>query len=145
MSENWMSVDYNPATRATTYIRVLENGQIQVKHEIPRVVLEGIIEDNKRKRKYFDEMGGWKKAKHGAVFAAVPHYLDQHFKELSGFDPIKGGEYDKDKYNSFLDDGDYSSLRTAGGKIGKRVVETPALNKTLKNTLKAAASKLVIA
>lgn len=141
MSENWMHLDYDPMTRKTTYIRVLENGDIQIKAEIPREVLDGILEDNKRKRKYFDEMGGWKKAKNGAVFAAIPHYLDQHFKQLSGFDPAKGGEYDRDKYNSFLDDSDFSALRTAGGKIGKRKANAPALTKAFKESLLVGVAK----
>lgn len=119
--EQWHFFDYEPMSMKTTYVQILQDGTIRMKETIPMWLAQRIIEENKARAKLFDENGGWSGAKGGAVVAAIPNHLDKHFKELSGFDPVKtGGWYDRDKYNSFLDDSDYASLRTGGGKIGKR-------------------------
>ena len=112
----WMFLEYNPDTYKTTYIRNLGD-KIQVKETIPMWLAQSIIDDNQKRK---NEFGSWAGKKHGAIIAAIPDHIDAQLKQMSGFDPVKGGEYDRQKYNSFLDDIDYAKLRTGGGKIGKR-------------------------
>lgn len=127
----WMVFNYDPVTMKTTlhqYVSTPGGGfSINVRETIPMWLAERMLEENKQKAKLFTENGGWAGARHGAVVANVPDHVDAEFKRLSGWDPTVSGWYDHDKYNSFLDDSDYASLRTGGGKIGKRVIETPLL------------------
>lgn len=119
VESSWKFLETDPVTHKTLYFRTVGD-KIQIRETIPMWLATAMIEDNKRKAADFHDNGGWKGAKKGAVVAAVPHHIDQHLKAMSGFDPSKGGEYDRVKYNSFLDDIDYAKLRTGGGKIGKR-------------------------
>lgn len=137
---NWHPFEHDPVTHKTTYMRFTEDGKVQIKETIPMWLATAIMEDNKARAKAFDENGGWKKAKAGAIIAAIPHHLDKHFKEMSGQDISKSGEYDQAKYNSFLDDSDYSNLRTGGGRIGKRL----ATGLGIKSRLKTSVSALVV-
>lgn len=117
----WLFFNYDPETLKTQYMRVLENGQIQMRETIPMWLAQKMLDENKARAKEFTENGGWSGHKNGAVVAAIPHHIDQHFKHLSGLDLVKtGGWYDRDKYTSLLDDSDYAALRTGGGKLGKR-------------------------
>lgn len=119
--EQWHFFDYEPMSMKTTYVQILEDGRIRMKETIPMWLAQRMMDENKARAREFDEKGGWRAAKNGAVVAAIPNHIDKHFKELSGFDALKtGGWYDRDKYASLLDDSDYANLRTAGGKIGKR-------------------------
>lgn len=125
--DDWHWFDYNPDTFTTTYLKFVGE-DVHVRKETPMWFAKMMLEENRQKAKLFDEMGGWRTAKHGAVIANIPDHIDQHFKRLSGYDPTKGSWYDKDKYNSFLDDSDYAYLRTGGGKIGKKkapVIHSP--------------------
>ncbi len=117
---NWHPFDYDPVTMKSTYVRFTETGQVQFRETIPEWLARRIIDENQERAKHFDANGGWAGAKQGAVIANIPHFLDKHFKAMSGQDITKSGAYDEDKYNSFLDDSDYRYLRTGGGKIGKR-------------------------
>jgi len=116
----WMYFDHDNETHKTRYMRILENGVIQMRETIPMWLAQQLFDQNHARAAEFNANGKWAGHRNGATIAAVPTHLDNHFKELSGFDPVKGGEYDRDKYNSFLDDSDYRHLRTGGGKIGKR-------------------------
>ncbi len=116
---SWKWFDFDPVTFTTTYVK-FDDGKITFRKTIPDWLATQILEENQAKAKMFDENGGWAGAKSGAVIANVPDILDQEFKRKSGFDPTKSGWYDRDKYNSFLDDSDYRFLRTGGGKIGRK-------------------------
>lgn len=113
---DWMLFDFDPLTQRRKYMK-LEDGLLHVRETMP---VDAVIESNKREANDWQARGGWKAAKKGAVVARVPLILDNAWKKASGFDPTKGGTYDADKYNSFLDDIDYRHIRTGGGKIGKR-------------------------
>ena len=118
----WLLLEYNPVSMKTTYIRTVGE-QIQVKETIPMWLAEKMLEENKQRAIAFADNGGWKNKKtkkYGALVASIPNHIDAHLKALSGFDPKVGGQYDKQKYNSLLDDIDYAKLRTGGGKLGKR-------------------------
>lgn len=123
----WMFFDYDPLTMKTTYIQ-FEGKKIHFRETIPQWLAEQMIEENKARAK---EFGDWSKHKKGAVIASIPDHVDQELKRLSGFDPTKGGWYDKTKYNSFLDDSDYAHLRTGGGKIGRKKKEAIWSPKTI--------------
>lgn len=118
----WHWFDYDDDTFTTTYVKFGDDGMISFRKTIPDWLATQFLEENKEKSKQFTENGGWSGAKKGAVVANVPDILDQQFKRAAGFDPTKSGWYDKDKYNSFLDDSDYAHLRTGGGKIGRRKI-----------------------
>ena len=127
VEDDWHWFDYDELTFKTTYIKFVGD-KVHMQTRIPMWLARQILEENKAKAKQFDEMGKWKGAKHGAVIANVPDHIDQHFKRLSGYNPTVSGWYDRDKYNSFLDDSDYAYLRTGGGKIGKKkaaVIQSP--------------------
>ena len=118
----WLLLEHNPISMKTTYIRTVGD-KIQVKETIPMWLAEKILEENKQRALAFDANGGWKNKKamkYGALVASVPNHIHAQLKAMSGFDPTVGGEYDKQKYNSLLDDIDYAKLRTGGGKLGKR-------------------------
>lgn len=117
---SWFPFDYDEVTFTSTYVKFDENGLIHFRKTIPGWLADQILDENKDKAKHFNENGGWKGAKGGAVVAQVPNILDQQFKRASGYDPAKGSWYDQKKYNSFLDDPDYAYLRTGGGRIGTR-------------------------
>jgi hypothetical protein len=131
---NWVFFDYDPVTFKTIYTK-FENGLIHIRETIPQWLAEQYLEENKQKAKLFDENGGWKGAKQGAVIANVPDHIDKEFKRLSGWDPTKSGWYDKDKYNSFLDDPDYAALRTGGGKIGRKKAEVVKSTAAIKKVI----------
>lgn len=135
---NWHYFDYEPVSMKTTYMRFTESGQVQIREVIPEWLARKIIEENQDRAKQFTANGGWAAAKQGAVVANIPHFLDKHFKSMSGQDVTKSGDYDRDKYNSFLDDIDYRYLRTGGGKIGKRL----APGNGIKSRLMAGATPL---
>lgn len=117
---SWHWFDYDAITFKTTYVKFGDDNRIHFLETIPDWLATRILEENKEKAKQFTENGGWAGAKYGAIVANVPDIIDQEFKRKAGFDPTKGGWYDRDKYNSFLDSSDYAHLRTGGGKIGKR-------------------------
>jgi hypothetical protein len=118
----WMFLERDPISLKSIYIRTVGD-KIQVKETIPMWLAEKMLEENKQRALAFDANGGWKNKnalKYGALVASIPNHIDAHLKTLSGFDPKVGGQYDKQKYNSLLDDIDYAKLRTGGGKLGKR-------------------------
>lgn len=114
-----MLVQYEPETFKSLWM-LRDGDKLHFKTTIPMFLAEKIIEENKEKAKHFNESGGWSRAKGGAVVANIPEHIDHYFKLQSGFDPTKSGWYDRDKYNSFLDDSDYAAFRTGGGKIGRK-------------------------
>lgn len=132
----WMFLEYDPITMKSIYVRSVGD-KIQVKETIPMWLAQRMLDENKRRA---NEFTGWAGKKNGGVVAAVPGFMDAHLKSLSGFDPTKGGEYDKDRYNSLLDDSDYRHLRTGGGKIGKR----KAAGNGIQSRLKLGASPLAM-
>lgn len=125
--EKWTFLEQDPVTFVKTYYRHDANKQIQVLKTMPEFIANQLIEENKEKAKLFDDMGGWKKAKHGAVVANVPDIIDQEWKRACGWDPRKGGWYDRKKYNTFLNNPDFAHFRTGGGKIGERIADAPML------------------
>lgn len=118
-SDEWMELEHDPYTQQTKWVK-FHDGKCTVRVTQPDALTWEMLEINKREANEWQDRGGWKKAKHGAVIAKVPTILDTQFKRAAGYDPTKGGAYDINKYNSFLDDIDYKHLRTGGGKIGKR-------------------------
>lgn len=132
----WVFFNYDPLTLKTILVK-FEGDKIHFRESIPLWLAQQMMEENKLRAKEFDASGGWKakQFKKGAVIASVPHHIDQQFKKAAGYDPTKGGWYDKDKYNSFLDDSDYAYLRTGGGKIGKKKAEVVMNPKKLKRII----------
>ena len=116
----WMFVQYDPITMQSLYMK-REGDLLHFQKRIPMWLAEQMLDENKQKAKDFDDNGGWKGAKYGAVVANIPDHIENNLKRQCGFDPTKSGWYDKDKYDSILDDIDYSKLRTGGGKIGKKL------------------------
>jgi len=110
---DWHLFDFDPLTRRRKYMKI-EAGRLHIRETMP---VDEIIEANKQDA---NAWRGWKAAKYGAVVARVPLILDNAWKKASGLDPARSGEYDRDKYNSFLDDIDFRHIRTGGGRIGKR-------------------------
>ncbi|MBY0512037.1 MAG: hypothetical protein K2P94_18015 [Rhodospirillaceae bacterium] len=113
---DWLLFDVDPLTRRKKYMK-LEDGLLHIRETMP---VDEVLEANKRDANDWQGNGGWKAARRGAVVARVPLILDNAWKTASGYDPAKGGGYDRDKYNTFLDDIDYRHIRTGGGRIGKR-------------------------
>jgi hypothetical protein len=132
---DWMFVETDPFTHVSLYIRVRSDGMIDARHTLPKWAVDAIMEDAKQKALAWQ---GWDKAKHGAVVAQIPTILDDEFKRQAGYDPTKGGWYDKDKYNAILDDSDYRHFRTGGGKIGRRAKHRPWVSKRVKAQIEAA-------
>jgi len=110
---DWHLFDVDALTRRRKYMKI-EDGLLHIRETMP---VDEILEANKRDA---NAWRGWKAAKYGAVVARVPLILDNAWKKASGFEPGKSGAYDRDKYNSFLDDIDFRHIRTGGGRIGKR-------------------------
>jgi hypothetical protein len=117
--DTWAVLEHDPYTQQTKWVK-FHDGLCTVRVTQPDELTWQMLEINKREANEWQDKGGWKKAKNGAVIAKVPTIMDTEFKRKAGYDPSKGGWYDQDKYNSFLDDIDYKHLRTGGGKIGKR-------------------------
>lgn len=117
---DWMFFEHDPETHKTTYMRILEDGRIQMQDRIPMWLAKQLLDHNKARSSEFASNGGWSGHKTGAVVAAIPHHIDLELKQLSGFDPVRGGDYDRQRYARLLDDSDYQNLRTGGGKLGKR-------------------------
>ncbi len=113
---DWHLFDYDPITQRRKYMKMAD-GSLHIRETMP---VEAVLEANKRDANSWQDNGGWKAAKRGAVIARVPLILDNEWKKAAGYDPKKGGTYDRDKYSSFLDDIDYRHIRTGGGRIGKR-------------------------
>jgi hypothetical protein len=110
---DWQLFDVDPLTQRKKYMKI-EDGLLHIRETMP---VEEILEANKEDAKAWR---GWSAAPFGAVVARVPVILDNAWKKASGYVTGAGGEYDQDKYNSFLDDIDYRNIRTGGGRIGKR-------------------------
>lgn len=113
---DWHLFDFDPITQRKKYMKI-EDGLLKIRETMP---VDAVIEANKIEANDWQSKGGWAAATRGAVVARVPLILDNAWKKASGYNPHSGGEYDRDKYNSFLDDIDYRHLRTGGGRIGKR-------------------------
>lgn len=113
---DWHLFDYDPITQRRKYMKI-EDGLLRIRETMP---VDAVIEQNKKEANDWQSNGGWKAARRGAVVARVPLVLDNQWKKASGYDPTKGGDYDRDRYNKFLDDIDYRHMRTGGGRIGKR-------------------------
>ena len=113
---DWHLFDHDLLTGRKKYMKI-ENNILHIRETMP---VDAVLEANKRDANDWQSNGGWRAAKRGAVVARVPLILDNAWKKASGYDPGKGGGYDRDKYNSFLDDIDYRHIRTGGGRIGKR-------------------------
>jgi len=136
---NWYLLSRDPVTHKSTYMKI-EDGLMHFRTTVPDWIVAQNIEKNKREANEWKSTGGWSARKYGGVVASIPSVLDGELKKKAGYDPTKSGWYDIDKYNSFLDDIDYSHLRTGGGKIGKR----KATDVGIKSRLMAGASPLVI-
>jgi len=113
---DWFLFDADPLTQRKKYMKI-EDGLLHIRETMP---VDAVIEANKRDANEWQSNGGWKAAKFGAVVARVPLILDNVWKKASGYNPANGGEYDRDKYNTFLDDIDFKHVRTGGGRMGKR-------------------------
>lgn len=131
---NWHLINYDPVTFKSTYMKI-DEGLMTFRTTIPEWLALQIIEKNKREANEWQASGGWRARKFGGVVASIPEILDTELKKKSGYDPRKGGFYDQDKYNSFLDDIDYRHLRTGGGKIGKRKAAANGIQSRLKKLI----------
>lgn len=127
----WHHLETCPVSHETKWVK-FEDGVMTIRTTIPEWLALQIIENNKAEANAWK---GWSAAKQGAVVARVPLILDNELKKKAGYDPTKGGDYDQDKYNSFLDDIDYRHLRTGGGKIGKRKADVAFSPKRMKKLL----------
>lgn len=116
---DWHLFDHDILTGRKKYMKI-DDGLLHIRETMP---VDAIFEENKAEANNWQ---GWSAAKYGAVVAKVPLILDNNLKKAAGYDPRKGGWYDQDKYNSFLDDSDYRHVRTGGGKIGRKRVEAVA-------------------
>jgi hypothetical protein len=127
---DWELMIDNPITLQKTYAKWNGNNLI-IRETIPAWLAQQMLDENKLRA---NSWTGWS-GKSGAVVASIPNNIDQELKRASGYDPTKGGWYDKDKYNSLLDDSDYAYLRTGGGKIGKKKAQVAVNQQKLKKII----------
>lgn len=130
----WHVLEHDPFTHTTKWVK-FEDGKATIRTTIPDWLANQIVELNKKEQNEWDFTGGWSTRKTGAVVARVPQIMDTEFKKKAGYDPKKGGWFDQDKYNSFLDDPDYRHLRTGGGKIGKRIKQSTGVKRQIVNAI----------
>lgn len=116
---SWHVLEHDPMTQQTKWVKI-EDGLAHIRITQPDELTYQMLEINKREANEWQANGGWGAAKKGAVVARVPTIIDNELKRKAGYDPTVSGWYDKDKYNSFLDDIDYRHFRTGGGKIGRK-------------------------
>ena len=131
---NWHMLEHDPMSQQTKRVKI-EDGKATIRITQPDALTYQMLEANKREANEWQGKGGWGACKYGAVVARVPTIIDNELKRKAGYNPAVSGWYDKDKYNSFLDDPDYKHFRTGGGKIGRRATPlTLAKNGTPLNT-----------
>ena len=112
---DWRELTTDPESGITTEMRIVD-GQMVVRHRIPRTVIDDIQEENKRRRNDFE----WSRKVLNQPYlpvASIPENLHYEAVKNSGFDE-KVGLYDRKHYNKLITNNpDFENFRLTPGKV----------------------------
>ena len=112
-NDGWVKFDYDPETHQEKSLKINDDGTATVRVTVPQWAINQMLRAN---AEHESNWSGWRGKDVGMV-ASIPQQVYGNLVKECGFDPKRGGHYDRKKFTKLLNDIDYKKLRTGGGRL----------------------------